>query len=159
MMQSGMFVAAGSFSASSCEGLFTHFRRREDVTMEAGKLDEELNRMSQIADRLAPGSLTLFNEAFSSTNQREGSRIAGHIVRAMLESCVRVVFVTHLYPLAREFQSGAVQEVLSLRAERTEDGARTFKLIVGEPLETSYGEDLYNRIFLEGKDNLTPGGS
>jgi len=38
-----------------------------------------------------------------------------------------------------------------LRAERQSDGGRTFKLIEGEPLQTSYGEDLYNKIF--GIDN------
>ena len=37
--------------------------------------------------------------------------------------------------------------VLFLRAEREADGSRTFKLIEGEPLPTSFGEDLYNRIF------------
>lgn len=37
--------------------------------------------------------------------------------------------------------------VLFLRAERTADGERSFKLIEGEPLATSYGEDLYQRIF------------
>jgi hypothetical protein len=34
-----------------------------------------------------------------------------------------------------------------LRAERRPDGTRPFKLIQGEPLQTSYGEDLYNSIF------------
>ena len=34
-----------------------------------------------------------------------------------------------------------------LRAERLPDGIRTFKLIKAAPLETSYGEDLYERIF------------
>ncbi len=52
MMQSGMFVPARSFSANICTGLFTHFKRREDLNMESGKLDEELHRMSQIADHL-----------------------------------------------------------------------------------------------------------
>jgi hypothetical protein len=36
---------------------------------------------------------------------------------------------------------------LFLRAERKDDGTRTFKLAEGEPLETSYGEDLYKEIF------------
>ena len=36
---------------------------------------------------------------------------------------------------------------LFLRAERKEGGERTFKVILGEPLQTSYGEDLYNKIF------------
>jgi hypothetical protein len=36
---------------------------------------------------------------------------------------------------------------LFLRAGRETTGARTFKLDVGEPLQTSFGEDLYNKIF------------
>jgi hypothetical protein len=38
-----------------------------------------------------------------------------------------------------------------LLAERQPDGGRTFKLGEGEPLQTSFGEDLYNQIF--GPDN------
>jgi len=37
---------------------------------------------------------------------------------------------------------------LFLRAERKPDGERTFRVTEGERLQTSYGEDLYNRIFL-----------
>ena len=45
MTQAGMFVAADSFTASVSTGIFTHFKREEDATMEKGKLDEELARM------------------------------------------------------------------------------------------------------------------
>lgn len=38
-------------------------------------------------------------------------------------------------------------DMLFLRAERLVDGQRTFRLIEEEPLPTSYGEDLYLRIF------------
>ncbi|HTP27932.1 MAG TPA: hypothetical protein VMK12_20045, partial [Anaeromyxobacteraceae bacterium] len=38
------------------------------------------------------------------------------------------------------------------RAERRENGERTFKLVEGEPLDTSYGEDVYRDVFAaEGK--------
>lgn len=37
--------------------------------------------------------------------------------------------------------------VLLLRAERLANGRRTFRLAEGEPLPTSYGADLYERIF------------
>jgi len=32
-----------------CDVVFTHYKREEDETMESGKLDEELARMSAIA--------------------------------------------------------------------------------------------------------------
>jgi hypothetical protein len=46
--------------------------------------------MSEIADRVTPGSVVLFNESFAATNEREGSEIARQIVRALVESGVRV---------------------------------------------------------------------
>jgi hypothetical protein len=36
---------------------------------------------------------------------------------------------------------------LFLRAVREAGGGRTFKLSEGEPLPTSFGEDLYNAVF------------
>ena len=35
----------------------------------------------------------------------------------------------------------------AVRAERREDGARTFRLIEAEPQPTSYGEDSFRRVF------------
>lgn len=147
MMQCGMFVPAESFCASTCDGLFTHYKREEDVTLKSGKLDEELNRMSDIVDHLMPNSMVLFNESFAATNEREGSEIARQIVSALLEKRIKVFFVTHLYEFAHGFYDKKMENVLFLRAERQADGRRTFKLIEGEPLQTSYGEDLYKNIF------------
>ena len=67
MMQGGMFVPAVSFSAACVRAVFTHFRREEDATMERGKLDEELSRMSTIAGQISSGGLLLCNESFAST--------------------------------------------------------------------------------------------
>jgi DNA mismatch repair ATPase MutS len=147
MMQCGMFVPAESFSGSVCERLFTHYRREEDATMESGKLDEELSRMSEIADTITPRSIVLFNESFAATNEREGSEIARQIIRALLEAGVRVFFVTHLFDLAHSLYLQEADAGLFLRAERRADGQRTFRLAEGEPLPTSYGPDLYERIF------------
>ena len=147
MMQCGMFVPAESFCANICQGLFTHFKRKEDATMESGKLDEELSRMSDIVNNIRSTSMVLFNESFAATNEREGSEIARQIVSALLEKRIKVFFVTHLYEFAHGFYDKRMEKAAFLRAERQADGVRTFKLIEGEPLQTSYGEDLYNRIF------------
>jgi DNA mismatch repair ATPase MutS len=143
MMQSGMFVAAEEFRADVSRVLFTHFKREEDATMESGKLDEELRRMSALADVITPGCIVLCNESFASTNEREGSEIARQIIRALLERGIKVLFVTHMFDLAQGFQRHATDGVLFLRAGRE----RTFRLVEGEPLPTSFGEDVYRRIF------------
>jgi DNA mismatch repair ATPase MutS len=147
MMQCGMFVVAKSFSADLCRSLFTHYKREEDTTMQSGKFDEELNRMNDIANALTPDLLVLFNESFAATNEREGSEIARQIVRALLEARVKIFFVTHQYEFAHGFWADKLDSALFLRAERQADGRRTFKLLPGEPLETSFGADLYKEIF------------
>jgi hypothetical protein len=147
MLQCGMFVGAHSLRASVVDGVFTHFKREEDATMESGKLDEELSRMREIADAITPNSLLLCNESFAATNEREGSEIARQVIRALLDSGVAVLFVTHLFDLANSFCQQELATALFLRAERRPDGRRTFRLIQGEPLPTSYGEDSYRRVF------------
>ncbi len=147
MMQCGMFVAAEAFSAELCTGLFTHYKREEDATMKSGKFEEEIARMSAIDQAVAPNAMLLFNESFASTNEREGSEIARQIVCALLERRIKVFFVTHQYEFSHAFFVRQAQDVLFLRAERRADGTRSFKLINGEPLATSYGDDLYREIF------------
>jgi DNA mismatch repair ATPase MutS len=147
MMQCGMFAPAEAFCANICEGVFTHYKREEDTTMQSGKFDEELSRMSAIVEHIKPNAMLLFNESFAATNEREGSEIGRQIVSALLEKRIKVFYVTHLYELAHGFYDKKMENAVFLRAERQADGGRTFKLIEGEPLQTSYGEDLYKAIF------------
>ena len=103
--------------------------------------------MSAIVDDLKPNSIMLFNESFAATNEREGSEIASQIVCALLEKGVRIFYVTHLYQFASTLFETRTTDGLFLRAERLPDGRRTFQLLEGAPRETSYGEDLYAKIF------------
>jgi hypothetical protein len=147
MMQAGMFAAANSLSCDVVDGIFTHYKREEDTSMTSGKLDEELSRMSAIVDHLHRSALVLFNESFAATNEREGSEIARQIITALNSKGVKVVFVTHLFELASSLHRQGNREYFFLRAERDASGRRSFKLQEGEPLRTSFGEDLYRRIF------------
>jgi DNA mismatch repair ATPase MutS len=147
MMQCGMFVAADQFSASVCTGVFTHYKREEDATMKSGKLDEELSRISIIADHIGSGCILLCNESFSSTNEREGSEIGRQVIQALVEAGIKVFYVTHIFELAQAFCREKTDATLFLRAERQIDGQRTFRVVEGGPLPTSYGQDLYKQIF------------
>ncbi|EKQ54355.1 MULTISPECIES: mismatch repair ATPase (MutS family) [unclassified Clostridium] len=147
MMQCGMFVPADNFSANICEGIFTHYRRQEDSTMKSGKLDEELNRMNKIIEHITPNSIIYFNESLAATNEREGSEIARQITNALIEKNIKVVFVTHFFDYASSFYNKELENAVFLRAERKENGERSFNLVEGEPLKTSFGEDLYKDIF------------
>ena len=151
MMQSGMFAPSASLQLNIVDGVFTHFKREEDATMKSGKFDEELSRMNDIVNILTPRALILFNESFAATNEREGSEIGRQIVSALLERAHKVAFVSHQYDFAHSFYASRPDSALFLRADRQEDGRRTFKLVEGEPLGTSFGEDVYRDIFQGGK--------
>ena len=155
MMECGMFVPAETFTSAIAKGIFTHYKREEDAAMKSGKLDEELERMSSIVDHLHPGSLVLFNESFASTNEREGSMIARQIVNALTNEGVRVFFVTHMYDLSFGLFEQYGNRALFLRADRGPDAKRPFTLSEAGPLPTSYGEDLYEKIFGGDAENDT----
>jgi len=146
MMQCGLFVTARAYQATVSSGIFTHFIREEDAEMTSGRLDDELRRMSIIADRIRPHSLVLFNESFAGTNEMEGSEIGYQVVSALLDVDIKVLFVTHRFEFADRFRRHQPGTTLFLRAERQADGRRDYKLVVKEPLPTSYGEDLYYRL-------------
>jgi DNA mismatch repair ATPase MutS len=146
MMQSGMFVTAQSFRANVCDGLFTHFKREEDASMSSGKFDEELSRMNDIVNHITSNPMILFNESFAATNEREGSEIARQITQALLESRVKIFYVSHMYDFTHGLFEKNTGKGIFLRAERKEDGERTFRLVEGEPLQTSYGKDIYLQL-------------
>jgi hypothetical protein len=79
--------------------------------------------------------------------KREGSEIGRQIVQALLERRVKTFFVTHMYDLAGTLHDKGIRGAEFLRAERLDDGTRTFKVMTGAPLRTSYGKDLYEEIF------------
>ena len=158
MMQCGLFVTAGSYRANVTRAVFTHFIREEDADMTSGRLDDELRRMSVIADRIGPGCLVLFNESFAGTNEREGSEIGHQVVRALLDTEIKVFFVSHRFDFADRFHRQNARSTLFLRAERRPDGRRSYKLAVKEPLPTSFGEDLYYQLgaWLDEDKAVTP---
>ncbi len=151
MMQAGCFVTAHSFRASVSSGVFTHFRREEDASMTHGKLDEELDRMSALIDMITPHAMLLCNESFACTNEREGSQIALEIVNTLNEHKTRIIYVTHMYALAKRLADQRTDTAVFLRAGRMDDGRRTFELKPGIPQTTSHGRDLYDQVFGTGR--------
>lgn len=147
MMQAGLFVAARSWRSSVATHVFVHAQRDEDPTLRHGRLDAELAELSQIVDHLRPGDLLLCNESFGATNEREGSLLAHEVLTALLDAGVRVLFVTHLSDLADTLAREPDGRVHLLRAERTAEGRRTFRLRPGAPEPTAHGADLYAEVF------------
>ena len=150
MMQCGLPVAAQAFRSGIFPRIFVHFTRREDSSMNSGRLDEELSRMNRIVEQIGDGSLLLLNESFATTTEKEGSVIAYDIVRALTEAGVKILMVTHLLSFARrmhaEMKNNPESGTEFLSAERTPAGVRTFRMIPHVPEMTSFGLDLYEEI-------------
>ena len=146
MAQCGMFVPAKSMITQVFSGIYTHFVRNEDVTMTAGKLEEELRRLSRIVDHMKQESVIFLNESFATTSEREGAAIAEDIVRAFMDNNVTCFFVTHIYSYAKKAYDEKYPRTKFLQAERTEEGERTFRITEGEPSLTGYGMEMYHEI-------------
>lgn len=145
-MQCGLFVPAAFFGSNICDNIFTLFTREEDVSMDSGKLDEELRRMDNIINNVSCRSLLLMNEPFSTTTERDGSIIARDIVTALYELNVKVIFVTHLFEFSNFMFNQNLPKAVFLRAERNDNGSRTFFIRTGKPLLTSFGGDIFNSV-------------
>lgn len=146
LMQCGMFVPASYFYSNVCDRVFTHFTREEDINMNSGKLDEELLRLNTIINSITPISLLLLNEPFATTTERDGSKIAGDLITALYEIDIKVLFVTHLYEFSNSIYNKKLEKAIFLRAERNDNGYRSFCIKTGEPLKSSFGEDLFNSV-------------
>ena len=146
MAQAGMFVPAKGMKTGIFRGIFTHFGRNEDVTLNSGRLEEELSRLSRMIDVMKPGSLLFLNESFATTSENEGAAIADDIIRALTDNKVTVFFVTHIYAYAKRAYRENYENTQFLHTERNERNERTYRIISGEPSETGYGMEMYSRI-------------
>lgn len=146
MMQCGMFVPAARFEGCLYRNIFTHFTRREDQSMNSGRLDEELRRMDGIVRHVTRDSLVLLNESFATTTEKEGSVIAMELVSALYEGGVTVGMVTHLLAFARKLYARREESMVFLSAQRREDGTRTYRMVEQAPENTSFGLDLYEEL-------------
>ena len=145
-MQAGMFVTAEYYKSGLFKNIFTHFTRREDSAMNSGRLDEELGRMSRIVDRLSEDSIIFLNESFATTTEKEGSVIAYDLTKALMNTGVRMLTVTHLLEYAHKLYAEKNDAVVFLSAGRNEDGSRSFKITENAPEDTSYGMDLFEEF-------------
>lgn len=144
--QTGFPVPATRFASPAYHAVLTHFRREEDPHSRHGKLAEELARMREIVTDIQPPTLILMNESFSSTNEHEGALINEEIIRGLVSCGHTICAVTHQYELGQRLLS-LTPAPCFLRAERLFDGQRSYRLVPGQPRLTSYGLDIFTKIF------------
>ncbi len=61
-----------------------------------------------------------------------------------------------MFELAQSLRKKSDEPSIFLRAERDDQGKRSFRLVEGDPLATSFDEDLYQRIFVAQSNRDSP---
>jgi len=163
LAQAGIPVPAKNVVLSPVDSIFTHFPVDERPESDEGRLGEELGRMRTILENATKHSLVLINEAFSSTNSKEGSIIAQDILLALAVIGARCSFVTHLYELALKVENinkgleklgVECSQLVSMAAQyedrqnnsehdlESEIKKRTYRIIPGAPSKSSFAADI-----------------
>lgn len=163
LAQAGIPVPSENAVISPADMIFTHFPVDERPESNEGRLGEELGRMLTIVENATEHSLVLINEAFASTNSKEGSIIAQDILWALSVIGSRCSFVTHLYELAHRVDNinnglerlgVKCSHLISMVAQYEEgqndleddsDGEirkRTYIIIPGAPSKSSFAADI-----------------
>jgi len=143
LLSAGMPVPAAEFASCVPDGVLVHFPRGESGRDDEGRLDAELHRLRALVGRVRPGTLVLLNEPLSNVNERDGSAIAGELVRGLIAGGAEVWLVTHHHELAASLHATPPAPTRFLRAARGEGGSRPYLVTPAPPLVTSFGTDLW----------------
>ena len=96
-------------------GLYTHFARNEDLSTNAGRLKEELQRAKAILDRMTEDGFVIFNDLFASTTTYDARQMGKRMLEQFLARGCLFLFVTHIGELAAD-----CPDLVSLCAAREE---------------------------------------
>lgn len=151
LFRMGFAVAAVEASLplfSRVLGLFVHGENDVDsrFALDAGRTMDILEA--------GAGALALFNEPYTSTNEREGTEIAAETLVKLAAMGARSVCVTHyygLYELLRERGMAVASFVLELDRLPAAPGGRvahrrTYRLIKAPPYAVSYARELAEKF-------------
>lgn len=146
LAQGGIDVPCESFTYVPVDSIYTHFPADEEKTMDLGRLGEECRRFKEIYSEATSDSLLLLNETFSTTSFEEGYYIAFDAVKALLKKGMRTIYNTHMHKLAYEIErlneATDAKILASSLIVASEDGIRSFKIIVAPPVGLSYADDI-----------------
>lgn len=148
LAQGGYFVAAKQYVCNVYQKVFTHFPEEEDAAAKHGLLEQELLKLSDIITDITPGSLLLLNETFATTTDYDAAYLAEELLNGIKESNITCLYVTHNYEFSYRLYRKNRPEDVFLRADRADDGTRSFCLREGEPIKTGHALDLYREVMV-----------
>ena len=136
----GTAVEIGLFDA-----LFTQFERPESADDRRGRLEADIAGMREILTAATGHSVVVMNETFASTSVEDGARLGSAVVRRLVDSGVRCVYVTFVDEIAL-LGDGVVSMTADVPGEPS---ARTFRVRRGRPQGLAHAAALARRHGLD----------
>jgi hypothetical protein len=117
------------------DAIWTHFEREEGPNDWRGKLEDELQRMHDIAQKTTARTIVVVNEIFSSTTARDALILSQRVINELLQRDCLAVWVTFLDEVAL-----LDEKIVSMVAtvDANQPSRRTFKLVRKPPDGRSY---------------------
>ena len=136
----GLTVPGTAAELPLCDGVLTHFEREEDEKEEDGKLRDDLRRLKKLFDAATPRSVFVINEIFASTTAWDAQVLSRRMLQSIIEKGGPTLLVTFLEELA-----DYGPQTVSMAAQATEGGARSFRILRKQPGGLSYARQLAER--------------
>lgn len=144
----GMPVNARLFIIPELSGIMTHFENEENLMDNAGKLKDEILRLSPMLNEENGGYFIVLNELFTTATTRDAENMGRRITDMLLARKNFGIYVTHMSELAREQEN-----IKSLVAEVVgENNERTYRIIPGEAKGLGFSDSLVKKYEMSYED-------
>jgi len=150
----GLPVPCGSAGLPLYKAIFSQFSQAEDLTVDNGKLKEELLRLKPVLQSAGKGSMVILNELFSSATAQDALDMAGRTLEQLMEAGAHVVCVTHIDGLQVKKSVSMVAQVHEI------SGQRLYKIMRAEADGQAYANEIalkYHLTFSQIKERIEHG--
>ncbi|MHB1483532.1 MAG: MutS-related protein [Saccharofermentanales bacterium] len=133
----GCYVTGSTCNLMFYDKIYSHFPRME--LLGKGRLNDEIDRMENIANQISDESLVLWNESFTSTRRKEGVELAVHYLSIFNEVGCSLGFVSHFYEIPKHFEKDVIISLISMIGNESE---RTYKIVETSGDGMAYARDI-----------------
>lgn len=141
----GLPVPGSGVTIGLFDAVFTQFERRESADDRRGRLEADIVGMREILTAATGSSVVVMNETFASTSLEDGARLGSAVVRRLVESGARCVYVTFVDEIAL-LDDGVVSMTADVPADPVE---RTYRVRRGRPQGLAHAAALARRHGLD----------